>query len=322
MTEKRTRQRGFTLIELLVVIAIIAILIALLLPAVQQAREAARRSTCKNQLKQIGLALQNYHDTHKMFPMGINNSSRSWGVSFWVGLLPFLDQANVYKQLNLNAARAGYTGNCNRAAVRDKEFQFLRCPSDPRPALGFTGLSGTCGRRTTMPSFVGIAGATDRNGGFGYNVTSDRNNGGRGWCSGSGVLVPGQCIRIRDITDGLTNTIVVGEHSNWALQGTTKRALTGYHGWMMGKSQNNRMPQYSDRHFNIVTLRYRVGETNYNLSGFTQNYGCNAALLSPHTGVAQVVLGDGSVRALSENINLATSKRLATRHDGQVLSDF
>lgn len=321
MLTKRSRNRGFTLIELLVVIAIIAILIALLLPAVQQAREAARRSTCKNQLKQHGLAMQNYHDTHGTFPLGSNTARGTWGPSFWVGLLPFLDQATVYTKLNFS--RDFYTQECRNAAVRNIAFQFLRCPSDPRPEMGFTGLSTSCGTETTMPSYVGISGATDQNGGFGYTVTEDRNNGGNGWCSSSGVLPPGQAVRIRDITDGTTNTIAIGEHSTWVMDGTNRRSLTGYHGWMMGKSQpTNSGVNYTDRHFNIVTLRYRVGETNYALNGFNQNYGCNAALLSAHTGVAQVLLCDGSVRALSENINLATSKRLATRHDNQVLGEF
>lgn len=316
---------GFTLIELLVVIAIIAILIALLLPAVQQAREAARRSTCKNQLKQIGLAMQNYHDTFGTFPLGSSHTasgtSTGWGPSFWVGLLPYLDQANVYNNLNLEATHAGYTGNCDNAAVSNQNMQFLRCPTDPRPDMGFSDLSPTCGQNTTMPSYVGIAGATSQNGGFGFTPV-ERDNGANGWCSGSGTLVPGEVIRMRDITDGTSNTMIIGEHSNWVIDGANRRALTGYHGWMMGKNSANRMPTYSERHFNLVTIRYRVGENNYSLNGFNQNYGCNAALISGHTGVAQAVFGDGSVRALGESADLAIIKRLATRNDGQVVGEY
>src|SRR6056300_529797 len=100
-SQKRTA-RGFTLIELLVVIAIIAVLVALLLPAVQQAREAARRSACKNNLKQIGLALHNYHDVYGKFPYGANNSPQNWGSSWMLSLLPYVEEANAFNQVNFN----------------------------------------------------------------------------------------------------------------------------------------------------------------------------------------------------------------------------
>ncbi|MCA9069654.1 MAG: DUF1559 domain-containing protein, partial [Planctomycetaceae bacterium] len=317
-----------TLIELLVVIAIIAILIALLLPAVQQAREAARRSTCKNQLKQIGVAMHNYHEAYGAYPIGCRWHTGTWGPSFWVGLLPYLDQGNVYSQLNHSASASGYTGNCNNAAVSNIKFQFLRCPSDPRPELGFTGLSTTCGQNNTMPSYVGISGATTQNGTFGYTPVEVDSGGGRGRVAGDGILIPNRAVKIRDITDGTTNTMMVGEHSNWVLNGTTRVALTGYHGWMMGTGDPDQVGTAfapnngNSRTFNVTTLRYRIGETNYALDGLFQNYGNNASLLSAHTGVAQVVLADGSVRALSENMNLATMKQLATRNDGQVLGEF
>ena len=107
------RRRGFTLIELLVVIAIIAILIALLLPAVQQAREAARRASCSNNLKQIGLALHNYYDVFGMFPLGTRHSqpNSSWGISWWVGVLPYFDQAGMYNKLTMDGNHVGWTYN-------------------------------------------------------------------------------------------------------------------------------------------------------------------------------------------------------------------
>jgi len=113
------KRRAFTLIELLVVIAIIAILIALLLPAVQQAREAARRTQCRNHLKQIGLALHNYHDTHLTFPASVYSSGRSpsgglvTNVTGWIMLLPFLDQAPLYNQFDFNHATGTYDGGGN-----------------------------------------------------------------------------------------------------------------------------------------------------------------------------------------------------------------
>ena len=129
---RRTR-RGFTLIELLVVIAIIAILIALLLPAVQQAREAARRTQCKNNLKQLGLALHNYHDVHRCFPFGHEGTTKSF--SAFSMLLPYLEQANVYNQIDFNVP----ISHANNAGPLLIELPALRCPSDMANALPSIG---------------------------------------------------------------------------------------------------------------------------------------------------------------------------------------
>src|SRR6056297_1010615 len=142
LTSTHRRQRGFTLIELLVVIAIIAVLVALLLPAVQQAREAARRSACKNNLKQWGLAFHNYHDTYNTLPIGGNGQMPGWGVSFYPGLLPFVDQAPLYNQLIFAGTHAGWTGggggtgqNVNGPAVRGVVMEVMLCPSSPYDKL-------------------------------------------------------------------------------------------------------------------------------------------------------------------------------------------
>jgi prepilin-type N-terminal cleavage/methylation domain-containing protein len=133
-----SRRRGFTLIELLVVIAIIAILIALLLPAVQQAREAARRTQCKNNLKQIGLALHNYHDAHDCFPFGWGGTrpaTGSPGYSAISQLLPFFDQAPLYNTINFSLPLTDPAND----VPRRQELPILRCPSDfdnPQPNAG------------------------------------------------------------------------------------------------------------------------------------------------------------------------------------------
>jgi len=128
------RSRGFTLIELLVVIAIIAVLVALLLPAVQQAREAARRSQCKNNLKQFGLAWHNYHDTYNIFPMGgALNAAGSWdapGVSWEARALPYIDQAPIYNQINFSLNRADQQVLADGMQLRQHNLPIFQCPTE------------------------------------------------------------------------------------------------------------------------------------------------------------------------------------------------
>ena len=164
------RRRGFTLIELLVVIAIIAILIALLLPAVQQAREAARRSQCKNNLKQIGLALHTYLDgTRGLYPPGnVASSVGGWGPSWWIFIMPNVEQGQLYKKLTFGGSHPGWTccgdpagvgGTANGAVLNGLVFPFTICPSRPLIANRDSG-----GSISAHPQYFGIMGATDGNG--------------------------------------------------------------------------------------------------------------------------------------------------------------
>ncbi len=200
------RRRGFTLIELLVVIAIIAILIALLLPAVQQAREAARRSTCKNNLKQIGLALHNYHETFSAFPQAkvvrsgysyapcpgwINGSGFSWRVM----ILPQIDQAPLYEQSvteNVGLTGCGPQGGtaAQRDALLSTDLAFYVCPSD-------NSRLNTTNAPTNYP---GIAGS-DQFHGWNDVATNQNTVGVMNWNGSS----------IRDVVDGMSNTAFVGE---------------------------------------------------------------------------------------------------------------
>jgi prepilin-type N-terminal cleavage/methylation domain-containing protein len=336
--DTQMRRRGFTLIELLVVIAIIAILIALLLPAVQQAREAARRTQCKNNLKQIALALHNYNDVYNTFPIG--NNANGWGVSFWVGLLPYVEQGNVFSQMSFDGPSAGYTGGgatapnpgqlINGPLVRGKVFQFLACASSPLPTLKDTG----GGIQTQIANYAGIAGAVDdAPGGVFFNSTGSPQLNSDNCCScpvqgvhaRGGVLVAIKAVKFADITDGTSNVMAVSEQSDFAKNAASQNVvITNNHGWMMGTSGLSETT--NQRHFNLTTVRYppnavkAVGGSV--LPGVCNNDGANNGLYSPHTGGVQCALADGSARFISENIDLVTLKRLATRNDGQVLGEF
>lgn len=315
------RRRGFTLIELLVVIAIIAVLIALLLPAVQQAREAARRSQCKNNLKQLGLALHNYHDTFRTFPIGCrSDSAGGWGQSWWVGVLPYIDQGPLYNQWNHSIANAGYTGQIS--LLDGVKIPVAKCPSSALPDTT-TANGGTAG--LGLANYTGISGAYPDPTGRPATATAYSD----GTFTTGGVLFFNSKISIRDITDGTTNTMLVGEQSDFLTDPTGAKVMniSSYpHSMWMGSTGGNERP------FNTTTVRftpgYKISEAvgsggvGCPLTGVCGNMGSNNPIQSAHIGGAHVLLGDGAVRFISANINLNTFLYLATRDDGQVLGDF
>ena len=312
----RVQRRAFTLIELLVVIAIIAILIALLLPAVQQAREAARRTQCKNNMKQMGLALHNYHDTFNGFPYGQMNgigqvpvgSLENRSQNGLVMLLPYIEHANLYSTLDFNAPFGIYNNGtapvvtltgANLAAKAVKMTAFI-CPSDNGIQFITDGLHygcGTTGQGISYKSSYGLSvNATHQPGLWsGQAITSRTAFGGNSFSN------------IRDFTDGTSNSALVienvftcrsGQIAPWACAqhaGTGTRLLGGINKWL----------QVS---------------TGISIPGRVENYNVNASSL--HTGGCQVLLGDGAVRFLSENTNQLTLNNLAYISDGQVLGEF
>jgi prepilin-type processing-associated H-X9-DG protein/prepilin-type N-terminal cleavage/methylation domain-containing protein len=238
----RSSRPGFTLIELLVLIAIIGVLVGLLLPAVQQVREAASRTQCRNNLHQIGVALNQYHDLHKHFPMGSWNglpfyrptvTGNTRGGTWLIHILPFIGENNLYDGL-LRDEEATFAGsgsnNPKNAALfaKRRAISVLVCPSSPCPSETepYTpddkappncngGLVGLC-----IPSYVGISG-----GDMGYFEGGDLRfkttkphvvfNTGLGSVATDGVLIPGKTVAVKDIVDGTSNTIAVGEQSDW-----------------------------------------------------------------------------------------------------------
>ena len=319
---KRSR-RAFTLIELLVVIAIIAILIALLLPAVQQAREAARRTECKNKMKQIGLAIHNYHDTHNTFPMSFTTdglfTTVGRGRSWMIGILPFIEQAPLYATLDFSAplAPTATTGALptpytpNTVAAMTVMSAFL-CPSDPSSGVGkLTGRSNLSSDAYGVTNYKAVAGNnwawSSTHGNFTYTHTSGRNSGsnngldaGNGWMCRNNRAGGPLVTRMRDLTDGTSNVLFVGE----ALPGRCSHS-TWY--W-----------------FNHTTATCAIPLNYYqkNLTIPASDWPTNYSFASAHTGGGQFLLGDGAVKFVSENIDLQLYRRAATIDGGEVLGEF
>jgi prepilin-type N-terminal cleavage/methylation domain-containing protein len=323
-------RRAFTLIELLVVIAIIALLIALLLPAVMQAREAARRTQCRNNLKQIGLALHNYHATFQSFPIGAR-SQNGFGPSFWVGLLPNLDQANLYQQLDHNSAHNGFPifpWAINGPLLNGVLIQAMRCPSSPLTETHPLGVN-----RHMQPSYVGISGASNEDGfpakriSFCCTPISPPD----GILSADGILIANSHVHERDITDGTSNTMLVSEASNFVIDNTgNQQNVAGAFpmSWITGTLAVGTPPNYEPGNlsypppvYNITTIRHPPNSS-YDQLGVRNNHGPNNPLASAHEGGVMILLADGSGRFISENINLTTLKQLAVRDDGQSIGEF
>ena len=283
-------KRGFTLIELLVVIAIIAILIALLLPAVQQAREAARRSECKNNLKQIGLALHNYHDTHRILPPGFNvdlvvaNTATGNGGLGWSGsILPGLDQTNVYNTLDFKATWA--SGDNEKACAT--YLSVYRCPSDTTVSHRDHDQIDNRVPTSYLACFSGTRGSDSE-----ANVTD-----------ADGTFFLNSSIRLRDITDGTSNTIAAGECVNNfdEFKDHFYIGSTSIGGW------DGAPREYSEY----------VASTGVPMN--TTNEVCFGSL---HVGGAHFLLLDGSVRFISENMSQTIYSYLGSRDDGEVIGEF
>lgn len=334
---KRT-ERGFTLVELLVVIAIIGVLVALLLPAVQAAREAARRMQCSNNVKQLGLALHNHHDTYNRFPpggaedqapFGPTTAGSGWGSSWMVYILPYIEQANMYQQWQFSGS-SGHN-NANNVALRNGiTIPGFKCPSSPLPKVAQSQTT------TSAVNYVGIAGAAP---GLIPNYTESRTQTTTyGIVSGGGVLYPNSQVTFGSIPDGSSNTMFISEHSDFMTkQDNSKGDWRGSQpwGWAIGVKSTGEPPNYfssgtDNRSFNMTTIRYNVnkktgwanGNGDCGGAGVCLDYGQNTPLNSAHSGGVQILLGDGSVRFINDNISLEILALLATRDDGKPLGDF
>jgi prepilin-type N-terminal cleavage/methylation domain-containing protein len=294
------RARGFTLVELLVVIAIIGVLVALLLPAVQAAREAARSSQCKNNVRQIGLATHNYHDIHNRLPPGwiANAPEGTPGWGWTVSLLPQMEQTPLHNSINRNLP----ISDAVNQQARETVLNILICPSDPTPKV-FTLATGgedhgheheeeeeegghhhsvddgTPMFRVSRSNYVGM---------FGTNEIEDNpsgNNGPFGYLSQT---------RFADFTDGLSNTLLVGErHARYGASMWQGVVPTANEAMVRVVGVADHTPNHHDHHFDDFT--------------------------SYHPAGVHFVLGDGSVRRIDDHIDLGVYQGLSTMYGGEVV---
>jgi prepilin-type N-terminal cleavage/methylation domain-containing protein len=345
------RRRAFTLIELLVVIAIIAILIGLLLPAVQKVREAAARSKCMNNLKQLALATHNYHDTNGVLPPGAANDQNpfgtqatistgaQWGSSWLVYSLPGIEQNAIYSKWVFNT-HSGYTNNANITLIRNITIPTFRCPSSPVPDM-MAGRGGAAGPLMNH-SYTGIAGSAMgiSSTGLGIPTTGTYQqgccNGTGSWASDTGIFYAGSKVNLL-MQDGTSNTWMIGEQSDHIRDANNQPITAGYtagvgnsgglYGWPMGAAHNTGGQQsgWGDgRHFNCTTVRWTInrrGLTNSSANGTNNDVGANFPINSAHTGGANMALGDGTVRFFRDSLSPVVIHAFCTRAGGETVSE-
>jgi prepilin-type N-terminal cleavage/methylation domain-containing protein/prepilin-type processing-associated H-X9-DG protein len=280
---------AFTLIELLVVIAIIAILIGLLLPAVQKVREAAARLKCKNNLKQIGLALHNHHDRYGFFPPGYSTRVTGAGVETGPGwgwayhLLADLEQDNVFRLINTNVA----IGDPSHASARTQVLSVFLCPSDDRiGTFNTTGVSVN----VAHANYVGV---------FGTNEIED------GPGVGNGVFFRNSRIRTGDVTDGLSNTFVIGERSS-------DIALATWTGAIPGAEVPLRKDPSQVEDWQLLVLGRGDHAPNSPSAHIDDFY-------SRHTQGVNVLFADGSVHSIGNGVDLNVWAAIQTRASGETV---
>ncbi len=318
----RSTALGFTLVELLVVIAIIGVLVALLLPAVQAAREAARRMACINNLKQISLSLLNYEATFGALPSGgLATDSGGYGHSWWVRILPVIEAQNVYGKFDQTSNYTGWVGGDqfggnrdNRELLSGKHFDFMYCPSSDLPELV---LENAVHDNASIMSatYTGVAGATD------HTTARDQNGsgGGAGRISWGGTLIAQGTVKLSEITDGTSNTLLVVEQSDFCVdagRGLVDCRSDCGHGFTMGWGDDG-----WERIFNMTCVLHPINEKSFDSLGVPGNCGPNRAIQSTHPGGAFVALADGSARFLGEGLEIQTLYNLANRDDGNVIDE-
>lgn len=336
-----SRKRGFTLIELLVVIAIIAVLIALLLPAVQQAREAARRSQCKNNLKQLGLAMHSYHDSHRTLPPGrlvTGVSGQGHCFSAYAHLLPYLDQVPLYQLIDFNSNPDIIPGN--NAAATAAMLPVLSCPSDATIVLqtGFGTHNYPLGTGSTYP-------------------VSSRNPGG---VKVTGIFYENSSVKFSDIIDGTSQTACISETVKSELGGpSTWDGVSATNGFVLTSGNDNllngpELTNYSSQcaGAGLLLQQSRGSKWMYGAPGHSMyNHmrtpnaksgpdcrggiphsnktdaqwilvSLDVAARSRHIGGVHALFCDGHIQFVSDSVNQAIWQAVGSRNGGEVVGEF
>jgi prepilin-type N-terminal cleavage/methylation domain-containing protein/prepilin-type processing-associated H-X9-DG protein len=296
------KRQAFTLIELLVVIAIIAVLIALLVPAVQKVREAASRLECQNNLKQIALACHNYHDEHKYFPPGANITGQTgvgWeaepdpgkNYGLHVALFPYMEQGNLWKSLVLNIINP-QSVNCSGAgSLGATPLPMLICPTDSFFPTGYVGQFGNL--------YFGLTSYGGCSGTFSTSTTPPAPN-----VRPNGIFWMNSKVKITDILDGTSHTIMWGERSRLNLPPTPSSMALGGWGWANNLAQED----------NTMNTSLPIeGILLHDLNQFGSQHSAGA--------IANFAFADGSVRTIAQEINAITFQRLSTRAGGEVVDE-
>ncbi|WP_425613419.1 DUF1559 domain-containing protein [Anatilimnocola sp. NA78] len=304
---RRSSRSGFTLVELLVVIAIIGVLVALLLPAVQAAREAARRSSCSNNLKQLALALHNYHDTVTKFPYGYMEGGNLYKRNCWMQqLLPYFEQRAMYDKYA--ATNVQWIMDVP-AAIKDIPVKVMNCPSDPSSSSNPMGANG--GLRP------------DGYGSQGNYVGCTGNGFMLGYTQLNGLFYYESANTFGSITDGSSNALAFGEvlirgktGGGWGDGGSYwGGARWGGYGFTTMEAPNTTI---ADQVYQCKSTTWKNAPCVSISSTDTQRN----SLRSQHPAGVQVALADGSVRMISNTIDIVTYRALGAINDGEVLKDF
>lgn len=328
VTRKPPKPAGFTLVELLVVIAIIGVLVGLLLPAVQAAREAARRMQCSNNLKQIGLAMHNYHDSQRAFPFGWMLDPTNFNVSSWgIQILPFLEQAALADQWTSTSPAFNEADQLGHpAAVVAKNLQVIatplqvfRCPSAPGENVHDYTLPGS--QAGTPFDLTWTAARSDYTAVSGIRgVYADIAYAGNAGGSRGGLMAGDTKNSFRDITDGTSNTIMVGERvgGNRVYRRTQVNAADTA---LFGGSQGGGWGDFlNGEHWPKGSLRDGSGDGGPCIINCTNSR--SVGFMSFHPGGAHFALCDGSVRFVPENIEAQTFAALVTIGKGEVVGEL
>lgn len=309
---------GFTLIELLVVIAIIAVLIALLLPAVQSAREAARRAQCVNNMKQLGLAMHNYHETIGSFPTSFWRNTIDQGMttadgvnrhSWFAMILPYIEQTPLYNAMNFSV---GVGGAINATAAMTP-INVLMCPSDPAPVISSyprvdqgVGINNNSGPKLDYAGNFGDNHNDDPNWWTFPNLPTARNNGFGETNTQTGIMCrSGGTTSFRDVTDGTSNTFAVGE------------VLYETNDWWTWANPNGSTCGTSCP-ICYMRVTQHTGDANSPID--SRNWRVGFGFRSQHAGIVNFLFCDGSVKGIKCTVNRVVYRALSTRNMGEIIS--